>query len=101
MTEKEFQIFSAGFFAQHDELERLVQKREDLQFPIWIQDRINNKSRLSRSVAQPGSAPGLGSGSREFKSPRSELQVTLYCINHFGYDRFCMNLKKMIFYLSG
>ena len=44
-----------------------------------------------RDVAQPGSAPALGAGGREFKSPRPDQIQKISCRgqNHTGLVRLC------------
>ena len=37
-------------------------------------DKFDTKAEMNRSIAQPGSAPGLGPGGRRFES---------YCSDHF------------------
>ena len=61
----------------------IFSRNHNNQISSCIDLLINAKSMLHRGVAQPGSAPALGAGSRRFKSSRpdqpSKIKTGSYC----------------------
>ncbi len=46
--------------------------KKSILFPCYLAQIAVEKSRWSRGVAQPGSAPGLGPGGRRFEPSRPD-----------------------------